>query len=103
MVRDVSHTFATRRSANRRRRNETREQILETARRELRTKPFRELTVDDLMQGTGMSRTAFYRFFPDREAVLLELLEDVWGALAEARDREGPGGDVSAESLTALR
>jgi TetR/AcrR family transcriptional regulator, ethionamide resistance regulator len=99
----VSHTFATRRSANRRRRNETREQILEPARRELKTKPFRELTVDDLMQGTGMSRTAFYRFFPDREAVLLDLLEDVWGSLAEARDREGTGGDVSADSIAALR
>jgi len=102
-VRQVSHTFASRRSANRRRRNETREQILEAARRELRTKPFRDLTVDDLMQGTGMSRTAFYRFFPDREAVLLDLLEDVWGSLAEARDREGTGGDVSADSIAALR
>ena len=102
-MRQVSHTFASRRSANRRRRNETREQILEAARRELRTKPFRDLTVDDLMQGTGMSRTAFYRFFPDREAVLLDLLEDVWGSLAEARDREGTGGDVSADSIAALR
>jgi len=102
-VRQVSHTFASRRSANRRRRNETREQILEAARRELRTKPFRDLTVDDLMQGTGMSRTAFYRFFPDRGAVLLDLLEDVWGSLAEARDREGTGGDVSADSIAALR
>ena len=102
-MRQVSHTFASRRSANRRRRNETREQILEAARRELRTKPFRDLTVDDLMQGTGMSRTAFYRFFPDRGAVLLDLLEDVWGSLAEARDREGTGGDVSADSIAALR
>jgi TetR/AcrR family transcriptional regulator, ethionamide resistance regulator len=99
----VSHTFATRRSANRRRRNETREQILEAARRELKTKPFRELTVDDLMQGTGMSRTAFYRFFPDREAVLLDLLEDVWGSLAGARDREGAGADVGPDSVAALR
>jgi TetR/AcrR family transcriptional regulator, ethionamide resistance regulator len=99
----VSHTFATRRSVNRRRRNETREQIVETARRELRTKPFRELTVDDLMQGTGMSRTAFYRFFPDREAVLLDLLEEVWAGIAEARDAEGAGEGVSAASVAALR
>jgi AcrR family transcriptional regulator len=99
----VSHTFATRRSANRRRRNETREQILATARRELKTKPFRELTVDELMQGTGMSRTAFYRFFPDREAVLLDLLEDVWGEASEARDTESSGLGVSAASIDALR
>jgi TetR/AcrR family transcriptional regulator, ethionamide resistance regulator len=102
-VHNVSHTFASRRSANRRRRNETREQILEAARRELKTKPFRELTVDDLMQGTGMTRTAFYRFFPDREAVLLDLLEDVWSALAEARDAEGAGDDMSADSIARLR
>jgi AcrR family transcriptional regulator len=99
----VSHTFATRRSENRRRRSETREQILEAARRELKTKPFRELTVDDLMEGTGMSRTAFYRFFPDREAVLIDLLEDVWGTLAEARDREGVGEDVNPDSIAALQ
>jgi AcrR family transcriptional regulator len=99
----VSHTFATRRSANRRRRSETREQILETARQELKTKSFRELTVDELMQGTGMSRTAFYRFFPDREAVLLDLLEDIWTGLAEARDAEGAGEAVSAVSIAALR
>ncbi|HUJ67850.1 MAG TPA: helix-turn-helix domain-containing protein, partial [Acidimicrobiales bacterium] len=100
----MSHTFATRRSANRRRRNETREQILEAARRELRSKPFRELTVDDLMQGTGMSRTAFYRFFPDREAVLVDLLEEVWSALAAARDTDAAGGSVpTAASMARLR
>src|SRR6059058_4569756 len=78
-VGDISHTFADRRLANRRRRNEAREQILQVARRELKTRPFRELSVDELMQATGLSRTAFYRYFPDREAVLLDLLEEVWG------------------------
>jgi AcrR family transcriptional regulator len=84
----MSHTFADRRLANRRRRNEAREQILEVARRELKVRPFRELSVDELMQATGLSRTAFYRYFPDREAVLLDLLEEVWGELAEARDAD---------------
>jgi AcrR family transcriptional regulator len=46
------------------------------------------LSVDELMQATGLSRTAFYRYFPDREAVLLDLLEEVWGELAEARDAD---------------
>ena len=75
-----------RRSANRRKRSEARQQILDAARQELKTKPFRDLSVDDLMKATGHSRTAFYRYFPDREAVLVELLEEVWDALAEARD-----------------
>ena len=50
------------------------------ARRELKAKPFRELTVDELMEGTGLSRTAFYRYFPDRESVLVDLLEEAWAA-----------------------
>jgi AcrR family transcriptional regulator len=96
----MSHTFATRRSANRRRRNEAREHILDVARRELQVKPFRDLSVDELMQETGLSRTAFYRYFPDREAVLVDLLEEVWGELAQARDADP---DVtSPASLTRL-
>ena len=62
-----------------------------------------DLSVDELMQGTGLSRTAFYRFFPDREAVLLELLEEVWGALAEARDRESVDEGFKSASLVELR
>jgi AcrR family transcriptional regulator len=103
IVRNVSHTFASRRSANRRRRSEAREQILDVARRELKAKPFRDLSVDELMQATGLSRTAFYRYFPDREAVLVDLLEEVWGALAEARDVESAGEDLAtAASMAGL-
>ncbi len=54
------------------------------------------------MHGTGLSRTAFYRFFPDREAVLLDLLEEVWTVLAEARDAETAGDQVPAASVAAL-
>ena len=99
----MSNTFASRRSANRRRRSEAREQILDVARRELQIKPFRELGVDELMQATGLSRTAFYRYFPDREAVLVDLLEEVWGALADARDVEtATEGVASASSMVGL-
>ncbi len=89
----MAHTFASRRSANRLRREEARQRILDAARRILQGKPFRDLTVDELMSATGLSRTAFYRYFPDREAVLLELLEEVWGELADARDAEAVGAD----------
>jgi AcrR family transcriptional regulator len=82
--------------ANRRRRIEAREQILDVARRELRVRPFRELSVDELMQATGLSRTAFYRYFPDREAVLVDLLEEVWGDFAEARDADPDLADPSS-------
>jgi TetR/AcrR family transcriptional regulator, ethionamide resistance regulator len=99
----VAHTFASRRSANRRRREEARQRILDAARQILQGKPFRDLTVDELMSATGLSRTAFYRYFPDREAVLLELLEEVWGELAEARDAEAVGADFDdATSMARL-
>jgi AcrR family transcriptional regulator len=91
----VSTTFASRRSANRRRRSEARQQILDAAREALQTTAFRDLSVDDLMKTTGLTRTAFYRYFPDREAVLVELLEEVWTALADARDVEGIGPDAA--------
>ena len=69
----------------------------------LQGKPFRDLTVDELMSATGLSRTAFYRYFPDREAVLLELLEEVWGELADARDAEAVGADFDdATSMARL-
>jgi AcrR family transcriptional regulator len=88
-------TLATRRTANRRRRTEAKDQILKAARHELETKPFRDLSVDDLMSATGFGRTAFYRYFPDREAVLIELLEDLWEDLRQARDAAGFGASGS--------
>ncbi len=102
-VREVSNTYAVRRTANRRRREEARQRILDAARRELQAKPFRDLTVDELMSATGLSRTAFYRYFPDREAVLLDLLQEVWGELADARDVELVDADLDeASSIAAL-
>jgi AcrR family transcriptional regulator len=49
----------------RRRREDSEQEILEAAERLLRERPFRELTVDDLMAATSQSRTAFYRHFTD--------------------------------------
>jgi AcrR family transcriptional regulator len=99
-VSDVSTTVASRRSANRRRRSEAREQILDAAREELRTTAFRDLSVEDLMKATGLSRTAFYRYFPDREAVLVELLVELRDSLIDDRDVEGTG--VRAGTLREL-
>jgi AcrR family transcriptional regulator len=87
----MSQTVAARRSATRRRRNQAKQQILDAARAELQTKPFRDLTMDDLMKPTGFGRTAFYRYFPDREAVLIELLQELSDELVEARDEAGFG------------
>jgi AcrR family transcriptional regulator len=61
----------------RRRRQDTEQEIRVAAGRLLRERPFRELTVDDLMAATSQSRTAFYRHFTDRQDLLVHLVSDL--------------------------
>lgn len=49
-------------------------EILEAAEAFLVEHEFRDLSVDALMAATGMGRSSFYHYFPDRAAVVLELL-----------------------------
>ncbi|MGZ4436943.1 MAG: TetR/AcrR family transcriptional regulator [Nocardioides sp.] len=51
--------------------------ILDTARAALGTRPFSELSVEDLTGGAGISRSTFYFYFASKDAVLLRLLEAV--------------------------
>jgi TetR/AcrR family transcriptional regulator, ethionamide resistance regulator len=87
----------------RRRRQDSEQEILEAAERLLRERPFRELTVDDLMAATSQSRTAFYRHFTGRQDLLIRLLSDLnqelW-AVSEAWFRGS--GDPMAEGREAL-
>ncbi len=88
------------REQRRRRREESEREILEAAERLLRERPFRDLTVDDLMTAAGQSRTTFYRYFSDRQELLIRLLSDLAGQLYEMGGvwLEG-GGNPRAESL----
>jgi AcrR family transcriptional regulator len=87
----------------RRRREDSEQEILEAAERLLRERPFRELTVDELMAATTQSRTAFYRHFTSRQDLLIRLLSDLnqelW-AVSEAWF--GGSGDPLAEGRDAL-
>ncbi len=60
--------------------------ILDGALELLWSRPFREMTVADLMAVTGVSRSAYYRYFDDlyalMEALLLGLEEDIFEAAA---------------------
>jgi TetR/AcrR family transcriptional regulator, ethionamide resistance regulator len=87
----------------RRRRQDSEQEILEAAARLLRERPFRELTVDDLMAATSQSRTAFYRHFTDRQDLLVHLIRDLNEELWEmsAGWLRG-GGDPLAEGREAL-
>jgi len=49
--------------------------------------PYRDLTVEGVIAPTGLGRTAFYRYFPDLETVLLRRLAQIDAELNEATDR----------------
>lgn len=50
-------------------------EILEAAENFLREHPFRELTIDDVMSRTGLSRPSFYEYFRDRHHLIMKLTE----------------------------
>ena len=61
--------------------------IMDAVERLLGNRPYAELRVEDVMSVSGLTRTAFYRYFPDLESVLLALLASVRTELAEGANR----------------
>ncbi|HVV07895.1 TetR/AcrR family transcriptional regulator [Amycolatopsis sp.] len=79
---------ARRRGRSTRPTGDDREQaILATAEKLLETRPLREISIDDLARGAGISRPTFYFYFRSKDAVLLALLERVAGE-ADSRSLE---------------
>jgi AcrR family transcriptional regulator len=66
---------------------------VEAAEAMLRERPFRELTVDDLMRRTDLSRPSFYVYFKDRHELVLRVAEHIGGELFAMSERwyEGTG------------
>ncbi len=71
--------------APRRRRSpeEAEREILYAAETFLQDRPFRELTVEEVMARTGLSRPAFYAYFRDRYGLVRRMLEHVGSELFE--------------------
>ena len=84
----------------------TRAAILDGALEFLWTRPFREMTVAELMSITGVSRSAFYQYFNDLHELMETLLRGVAeGVFAAANPWFNGEGDAIAllqESLTGL-
>jgi AcrR family transcriptional regulator len=96
--------------ARRRRRSPelARREILDAAESFLRERPFRELTVDEVMARTTLSRPSFYVYFRGRHELAVQLVEGIGAELYAGAERwlsadgEGdPGADVRA-SLAAV-
>src|SRR5215208_4031028 len=88
----------------RRRSPEVAEQEIITAAEELlRERPFRELTVDEVMRRTDLSRPSFYVYFRDRHHLVLKVVEHLGGELFTMSDRwfkgEGEGPELAREAM----
>jgi TetR/AcrR family transcriptional regulator, ethionamide resistance regulator len=69
----------------------------------LRERPFRELTVDEVMRRTGLSRPSFYVYFRDRHHLVLRMVQLIGAELFTMSDRwlQGEGdGPTLARAAT---
>jgi AcrR family transcriptional regulator len=81
----------TQQEGPRRRRRRTPEvaerEIIDAAEALLRERPFRELTVDEVMRRTDLSRPSFYVYFRDRHDLVLRVVEHLGGELFTMSER----------------
>ncbi len=84
----------------------TRQAILDAALKFLWTRPFRDLTVGELMSGSGTSRSAFYRYFEDlhdlMEALLRAIEADIFDIAAPWLEGEGDPIPLLEETMGGL-
>jgi AcrR family transcriptional regulator len=79
---------------------------VEAAEALLRERPFRELTVDEVMQRTGLSRPSFYVYFKDRHELVLRVVAHLQTELLAVANRWyeslGGGPPVLREALEGI-
>src|SRR3954469_10931811 len=96
-----------RRAPRRRRTPEVAErEIIAAAESFLRERPFRELTVDEVMRKTDLSRPSFYVYFRDRHHLVLRVVEHLGSELFTMSDRwlrgTGEGPEIAREALDGI-
>jgi AcrR family transcriptional regulator len=91
----VSITRSATSAPRRRRSPESAErEILDAAEAFLRERAFRDLTVDEVMARTTLSRPSFYVYFRDRHHLAVRLVEGIGDALFDMANRWLDGGDI---------
>lgn len=80
--------MAVKESTRRRRRSpeEAKREIITAAEALLHERPFRELSVDELMRRTGLSRPSFYVYFRDRHHLVICVVKHLEDELMEVSD-----------------
>jgi AcrR family transcriptional regulator len=76
-------------------------EIISAAEGLLRERPFRELTVDEVMRRTGLSRPSFYVYFRDRHDLVLRVVQHLQAELFTESNRwfTGEGPELAREAL----
>ena len=87
------------RTSPRERRQKARERVIATTLRLADRGSFRELTVDEIARSSGISRSAFYTHFEDKQALLLVAVEQVSAELYEMAERWWHGLGPPAERV----
>ncbi len=87
------------RTAQRARRQKARERVISTALRLAERRSFQDLTIDEIARSAGLSRTAFYNHFQDKQQLLLVAVEEVSEQLYEMADRWWQGVGPPAERV----
>jgi TetR/AcrR family transcriptional regulator, ethionamide resistance regulator len=81
-------------------------EIIAAAQAFLRERPFRELTVDEVMRRTELSRPSFYVYFRDRHDLVLRVVGRLESELFTMSDRwfrgSGEGRETAREALDGI-
>jgi TetR/AcrR family transcriptional regulator, ethionamide resistance regulator len=81
-------------------------EIIAAAEAFLRERPFRELTVDEVMRRTDLSRPSFYVYFRDRHHLVLRVVAHLEAELFTMSDRwfrgTGNGRETAREALDGI-
>jgi AcrR family transcriptional regulator len=82
------------------------QEIVAAAEALLRERPFRELTVEEVMLRTDLSRPSFYVYFRDRHQLMLRVVEQIRGELFAMSERwlrgEGDGRTLAREAAEGI-
>ncbi|NYH53876.1 MULTISPECIES: TetR/AcrR family transcriptional regulator [Nocardiopsis] len=80
----------------------TRERIMEAVDELIRTQGIDRVSMTDVANSAGLTRTALYNYFPDKPALLLAFTEQVNRSFVERYRRELPSGVSAARRLSAF-
>jgi AcrR family transcriptional regulator len=81
-------------------------EIIDAAEALLHERPFRDMTVDEVMRRTGLSRPSFYVYFKDRHELVLRIVQHLAAELLVVANRwyeaTGHGPDLLRDALRGI-